>query len=58
MLLPETFKPILGLTFNELIEVVLCVFDQFLELGVFDKIFDIISKNILGNILDRSSLCS
>ena len=55
--LPETFKPILGLTFNELIEVVLCVFDQFLELGVFDKIFDIISKNILGNILD-ALLCA
>ncbi len=56
-LLPETIKPIIGLTFNELIETIICIFDQFLELGVFDKVFGIISNNILGNILD-AILCA
>lgn len=56
-LLPETIKPIIGLTFNELIETIICIFNQFLELGVFDKVFGIISNNILGNILD-AILCA
>lgn len=56
-LLPETIKPIIGLTFNELIETIICIFNQFLELGVFDKVFGIISNNILGNIID-AILCA
>lgn len=56
-LLPETIKPILGLTFNELLEFIICVFEEIFGEGIFDAVFDTISKSILGDVID-ALLCS
>ena len=57
-LLPETGKTILGMTYVELIEFLLCVFDEFIEqFGIFDTTLDEILKNLLGNIID-AALCA
>ena len=55
--LSETFKPILGLTFNELLEFIICVFEEILGEGIFDAVFDIISGKIFGDIID-AALCA
>ena len=57
-LLPETGKTILGMSYVELIEFLLCAFDEFIEqFGIFDTSLETILENLLGNIID-AALCA
>ena len=55
--LPETIKPVLGLTFQELLEFIMCVFDEIKGSGIFDSVMDVLEANLLGNIID-AALCA
>lgn len=55
--LPETIKPILGITFQELLEFIMCVFDEIKGSGIFDITFNTLKDKLFGNIID-AALCA
>ena len=56
-LLPETPKTILGLTYQEAVKFIMCVFDEITGSGIYDICFKTIADKLLGNIVD-AALCA